>query len=142
MTRRDLGRDHGSGTVLALGVLGAVALAAMLLAGIAGAVAAHGRAQGVADLAALGAAYQARDVRAMGDWNTSKVCAVASEVAVANSVMLSECVVAITGVVTVAIRVQVPVGSITARASAGNDSPELLRGSLAPPTREPDGGSG
>lgn len=125
-----------------MGVLGAVALAAMLLAGVAGAVAAHGRAQGVADLAALGAAYQARDARAMGDGGTSTVCTAASEVAVANSVMLSECVVTMTGVVTVAIQAQVLAGSTTAWARAGNDRPEQVVRELAPPTRKPDGGSG
>lgn len=84
-----------------IALLGAAAVTGGAVAG------ASAQAQSAADLAALAAAHQARDARALGRLHGADVCASAREVADANGVGLDGCSVAAQGVVHVTVTVTV-----------------------------------
>jgi len=106
-TRRER-TDRGSGTALAIALISIVALAAAVVGLSAAAHTAGVRAQGVADVAALAAAVEARDLRARG-MDTARVhervCATAADVASRNGARLAECFVDSGGAVTVYVEV-------------------------------------
>lgn len=84
--RDALRSDQGSGTVLMTGVIAALLVTALAVAGLMGAQAAAGRARAAADLAALGGATALTSVRSPGD-----PCAVAEHVAAADGAVLRAC---------------------------------------------------
>ncbi|WP_298459186.1 Rv3654c family TadE-like protein [uncultured Cellulomonas sp.] len=118
MTRRRPGHgdERGSGTVL---VLGLVAVALVLLVGVAalaGAERARSAAQSAADLAALAAAARLADPGGTG----AAACAVAREVAGRNGARLTGCRPGADGAVVVSTaRSAGSPGTATARARAG-----------------------
>lgn len=112
--RRRPAGERGSGTVLVLGVIGALLALAVGVAALIQAQAAAGRARLAADLAALGGATALNSITAPAD-----PCAVAGGVARANGAVLGSC--AVTGedvVVEVGVRVQVLGVDRTATAAA------------------------
>ncbi|WP_315501476.1 Rv3654c family TadE-like protein [Actinomyces radicidentis] len=78
--------ERGSGTVLMTGVIAALLVVALGVAGLMSAQAVAGRARAAADLAALGGATALTSVRAPGD-----PCAVAERVAAADAAVLRSC---------------------------------------------------
>lgn len=81
--------DEGSGTVMVVGVLAAIALLACSALAYIALLAAGNRAQNIADLSALAGA----DVSATAQWESveEKACRAANEVAQENGAMLSSC---------------------------------------------------
>ena len=81
--------DEGSGTVMVVGVLAALAVLACSALAYIALLAAGNRAQNIADLSALAGA----DVSATAQWESveEKACRVANEVAQENGAMLSSC---------------------------------------------------
>lgn len=107
--RRD---EHGSMTLLAVGLLAALLVFSLVATGFTGLVAMQHRAAAAADLAALAAAA-----------SPDRACANAAEVAADNGAVLDSCAVA-GAVVTVEVRIRAaaPFGfrpTITSRARAG-----------------------
>lgn len=135
--RTRLRDDRGSGTVLTLSVVAAILLVAGLLGLLAGALLAHARAQGAADLAALAAAgrLQRQSLLAAADGSTSggsvgvdgTPCALAETVADRNGARLGGCEAGPGNTVTLTVAVDGPIGSVTARARAG-PRPEATSG--------------
>jgi len=114
--RRPAG-EQGSGTVLVLGIIGALLALAVGATALIQAQVAAGRARLAADLAALGGATALNSVTAPGD-----PCAVAGGVAEANGAALGSCtVVGEDVVVEVGVRVRIlgVARTATARARAG-----------------------
>lgn len=126
-------RDEGSGTVLAVGLVGAVALLMLALVALGQAVVCRQRAEAAADLAALAAA-------SVAGGSSAARCGRAAEVAAANRAALSACSpAAADGSVTVGVAVDLPLwlsrllpGSV-ARASARAGSPFLAGPTSAAP---------
>ena len=118
--------DAGSATVATLAVVLALALAFTAGVGAAAAVDAGMRARAAADLAALHAAYEARDARALRH-GTGDACDVANEVAQWHHARLAECAVTPGGVVHVRVEV-------TAAGGAGLDLITLSRRATAGPS--------
>lgn len=83
------GSDEGSGTVMVVGVLAALAVLACSALAYIAILAAGNRAQNIADLSALAGA----DVSATAQWESveEKACRAANEVAQENGAMLSAC---------------------------------------------------
>ena len=83
------GSDEGSGTVMMVGVLAALAVLACSALAYIAILAAGNRAQNIADLSALAGA----DVSATAQWESveEKACRAANEVAQENGAMLSAC---------------------------------------------------
>ena len=83
------GSDEGSGTVMVVGVLAALAVLACSALAYIAILAAGNRAQNIADLSALVGA----DVSATAQWESveEKACRAANEVAQENGAMLSAC---------------------------------------------------
>jgi secretion/DNA translocation related TadE-like protein len=111
--------ERGAGSVLALPLLGVVAVTALLLAHLAGALVAARRAAAAADLAALAGAEAWR--------RGADACGAAALVAARNHAALETCRVAVDDVL-LTVRVDVPgvVGRavrVTAQARAGPSSP-------------------
>ena len=81
--------DEGSGTVMVVGVLAALAVLACSALAYIAILAAGNRAQNIADLSALAGA----DVSATAQWESveEKACRAANEVAQENGAMLSSC---------------------------------------------------
>ena len=81
--------DEGSGTVMVVGVLAALAILACSALAYIALLAAGNRAQNIADLSALAGA----DVSATAQWESveEKACRAANEVAQENGAMLSSC---------------------------------------------------
>lgn len=81
--------DEGSGTIMVVGVLAALAVLACSALAYIALLAAGNRAQNIADLSALAGA----DVSATAQWESieEKACRVANEVAQENGAMLSAC---------------------------------------------------
>lgn len=126
--------DRGSGTVLTLAVVAVIVLVAGLIGLLAGALLAHARAQGAADLAALAAAgrlqrqalFPGVDHAAAGDGSVgagAAPCALAQVVAGRNRAQLRGCEVGPAGTVTVEVGTSGPTGAVTARARAGPRPP-------------------
>lgn len=90
--RRAVGRarreERGSGTVLALGIIGVLVAVAVAVSGLIQAQAAAGRARSAADLSALAGATALSSVLAPAD-----PCVTAGRVAQANGAVLESCVV-------------------------------------------------
>lgn len=108
--------DEGAGSVLMIGVVGALLLLAAFVGLLGGSAAARGSAQAVADLAALAAA----DADMLG---TGDPCARASAVAERNGGTLIGCDSEGEGVYTVTAGVGAPAGRTAhARARAGPES--------------------
>ena len=86
---KKMGSDEGSGTVMVVGVLAAIALLACSALAYIALLAAGNRAQNIADLSALAGA----DVSATAQWESveEKACRAANEVAQENGAMLSAC---------------------------------------------------
>lgn len=84
-----MGSDEGSGTVMVVGVLAALAVLACSALAYIALLAAGNRAQNIADLSALAGA----DVSATAQWESveEKACRAANEVAQENGAMLSAC---------------------------------------------------
>ena len=84
-----MGSDEGSGTVMVVGVLAALAVLACSALAYIALLAAGNRAQNIADLSALAGA----DVSATAQWESveEKACRAANEVAQKNGAMLSAC---------------------------------------------------
>lgn len=113
--------DRGAGTLVAIAVLAVVGLIAIAAAGLGGASVARTRAQGAADLAALAAAYAARDQVAL-EWTRDvqeRPCAVAKEVARANGAGLARCNVGPAGDVRLQTSVRTRWGNTQAQSRAG-----------------------
>lgn len=115
--------DAGSGTVLAIGLVAAIAVLAIALGAVGGVLIARSRAQTAADLAALSAASAVSvppGVSLAGDAElAADPCGRADEVAVRNAGRLTGCSVGPLGVVTVTVRVPHRLVPATARAVAG-----------------------
>lgn len=77
--------DRGSGTVLALGIIGVLLILFAVIAGVIAVVSAQHRAYAAADLSALAAADSARGM------SSGEPCAVAAEIARANRAVLVGC---------------------------------------------------
>lgn len=90
--RRAVGRarsnERGSGTVLALGIIGVLVVITVAISGLIQAQVASGRARSAADLSALAGATALSSVLAPAD-----PCATAGRVAQANGAVLESCVV-------------------------------------------------
>lgn len=86
---KKMGSDEGSGTVMVVGVLAALAVLACSALAYIAILAAGNRAQNIADLSALAGA----DVSATAQWESveEKACRAANEVAQENGAMLSAC---------------------------------------------------
>ena len=86
---KKMGSDEGSGTVMVVGVLAALAVLACSALAYIAILAAGNRAQNIADLSALAGA----DVSATAQWESveEKSCRAANEVAQENGAMLSAC---------------------------------------------------
>jgi secretion/DNA translocation related TadE-like protein len=118
--------DRGSATIVTVGF--AVALALVGAAAVTGTAvsSASARAQGTADLAALAAATNARDARALGRPHSDHACSLARDVAHANAGSVVTCTVGPHGVVHVEIAVAVTGGlaplTVTRSADAGPSS--------------------
>ena len=86
---KKVGSDEGSGTVMVVGVLAALAVLACSALAYIAILAAGNRAQNIADLSALAGA----DVSATAQWESveEKACRAANEVAQENGAMLSAC---------------------------------------------------
>ena len=86
---KKMGSDEGSGTVMVVGVLAALAVLACSALAYIAFLAAGNRAQNIADLSALAGA----DVSATAQWESveEKACRAANEVAQENGAMLSAC---------------------------------------------------
>ena len=84
-----MGSDEGSGTIMVVGVLAALAVLACSALAYIAILAAGNRAQNIADLSALAGA----DVSATAQWESveEKACRAANEVAQENGAMLSAC---------------------------------------------------
>ena len=84
-----MGSDEGSGTMMVVGVLAALAVLACSALAYIAILAAGNRAQNIADLSALAGA----DVSATAQWESveEKACRAANEVAQENGAMLSAC---------------------------------------------------
>ena len=84
-----MGSDEGSGTVMVVGVLAALAVLACSALAYIALLAAGNRAQNIADLSALAGA----DISATAQWESveEKACRAANEVAQENGAMLSSC---------------------------------------------------
>lgn len=111
--------DDGSGTVLALGAIGALLTTLVTALLVAGALRAAHQARGAADLAALAAAQES----SLGS-TPGHACAVGAEIAHRNGARLLRCSVGAGSVVTVDAAVAVPlrlglVPEMTGRARAG-----------------------
>ncbi|MDR2564787.1 MAG: hypothetical protein LBC97_01765 [Bifidobacteriaceae bacterium] len=109
-------RDRGSGTVLAVGLVGALAAAALALATVAGALIARERAVTAADLAALGGAQALIDGQ-----DLAAACQASGQVAQLMGADQTECVRAPPDRLTVTCRLTVqlpPFGTRSAVASA------------------------
>lgn len=104
-------RDRGSGTVLALALIGVVLVLALALGALLTAQVGRGRARTAADLAAIAGAEAAL---AGGG-----ACGAARETARRNGAVLDECDEERSGVVRVHARIDVPVGRAGAWARAG-----------------------
>jgi secretion/DNA translocation related TadE-like protein len=114
--------DRGNGTALAILLIAIVALAAAVVGISAAAHTAGVRAQGAADVAALAAATEARDLRARGlepVHRRDQVCALAEEVAVRNNARLVDCLVESSGTITVGVEVTQGTWTVTRAARAG-----------------------
>ncbi|WP_258725966.1 Rv3654c family TadE-like protein [Cellulomonas sp. NS3] len=114
--RRRCSDEIGSGTVLTLGVVAVAGVLLAVVALLAGAQGARGRAQAGADLAALAAAQHLLD---HGGTDVSEACEVAEAAARRNDVRLSSCRGAGSGVVVVTTVRASAAGPATARARAG-----------------------
>jgi secretion/DNA translocation related TadE-like protein len=114
-------RDDGSGTVIAIALIAAIGLGATSVGLGTSAYVARARAQGAADLAALAAAHEARDLRALGriDSGRDAVCSSAAEVARRNDAPMVGCVVEASGAVTITSEVSLSVWTVTRAARAG-----------------------
>lgn len=113
--------DRGAGTLVAIAVLAVVGLIAIAAAGLGGASVARTQAQGVADLAALAAAYAARDQVAL-EWASgvpARPCALAREVAEANGAGIARCNVGRAGEVRLQTMVHTQWGEALAESRAG-----------------------
>ena len=113
-------RDQGSGTVLALALVGALCLLASAGAVLASAVIASHRARAAADLAVLAAAD-----RWLGGATGQEACAAAGQVAAANRAALQDCAAG-GETVTLTVAVSPGVGGVppaVARARAGPAPP-------------------
>ncbi len=109
--------EDGAGTVLILGIIGVLLMAAVGVTGLVQAQAAAGRARTAADLAALGGATVLTSVVAPGE-----PCEVAGRVAQANGAEVTACSVAgedVTVEVSVGARVLGAARSATSAARAG-----------------------
>lgn len=117
MTQR---RDRGSATVLAVGLVGALASLGVAAVVLAGAVIASHRARSAADLAALAGAS-----RVLRGEPAEQACMVATAVARDNEARLLRCEAEGSSLrVVVAVRPAIPgLGSATARARAGPPRP-------------------
>ncbi|MDO5749886.1 MAG: flp pilus-assembly TadE/G-like family protein [Rothia sp. (in: high G+C Gram-positive bacteria)] len=78
-------REQGSGTVMALGIIAALIIASLLVAGMSAAVHAKTQAQNAADAAALAAADSLRGI------SSGDPCSIAREIAEANGAQLVGC---------------------------------------------------
>lgn len=85
--RARAGRERGSGTVLAVALIGVLLICALAVAVVGVAVDARGRAQAAADLAALAAAS------ALHEFGAADPCTVAAQLAHANGADLLSCTV-------------------------------------------------
>lgn len=118
------GDDTGSGTVLTLGVVGAVLTALVTALSVTGALRAAHQARGAADLAALAAAHDS-SVRAAAP---AQACATARDIAERNGARVVGCDVTAGSVVTIETAVAVPlrlgglVPEMTGHARAGPDA--------------------
>lgn len=121
MTARRVRRDEGAGTLIAIAVLAVVGVLALAAASLGGAAIALRRAQGAADLAALSAAYVARNdqVLAVPHGQPGSPCERAREVAKANRSRLTHCQVGPRGVVHLRVEVASTWGAVGAQARAG-----------------------
>jgi DNA topoisomerase-1 len=101
--------DRGSSTVVVIAVVLALALA--FAAGVAAAatVDAGARARAAADVAALQAGYEARDLRALRR-DPGPACAIARDIVQRHAATLDRCSVDATGVVTVQVSAPVAGG--------------------------------
>lgn len=114
------GDDTGSGTVLTLGVVGAVVTALVTALSVTGALRAAHQARGAADLAALAAAHDSSVGAA-----PAQVCATARDIAERNGARVVGCDVTAGSVVTIETAVAVPlrlgglVPEMTGHARAG-----------------------
>lgn len=115
-------RDAGSGTVLVIGLVAAIAILAIALGAVGGVLVARSRAQSAADLAALSAAATLSvppGVRlAVDAERAADPCGRAEQAAARNAGRLTRCSAGPHGVVTVTVRVPRPVPA-TATAVAG-----------------------
>lgn len=130
---RSLSGDRGSGTVLVLALAAVIVLVAGLLGLLAASFLAHARAQGAADLAALGAAERLQRQSVFTEAADSPPgadgppCALAGAVAEHNRARLVACRTEPAGIVTVEVAVDSPGGSARAQARAG-PRPTAARG--------------
>ena len=104
--------ERGSGTVLLLAVVGALAVVAAAIGLLAAAQSARGRAQSAADLAALAAASAWQE-----GWGDP--CGIAAIAVRRNGGRLADCDALPGGVVAVVVSVRSPAGAATAHAHAG-----------------------
>ncbi|WP_291381524.1 Rv3654c family TadE-like protein [Demequina sp.] len=117
--------ERGSATPLVVGVIAVMMVIAAALAQVGAGLIADARASGAADLAALAAAGQDRDLRAEGVSPASSLtsaCRVAKDVSGRNAATLTGCVRGAGSSVVVAVRVTIPgwPTAATARARAGS----------------------
>ncbi len=117
--------DSGSASPLIVAVLAVVMVLAAALAHVGGGLVANARASGAADLSALAAAHEDRDLRALGMGAARSLelaCRVAGQVAGRNGATVTKCARGAGSSVVVSVSVPIPgwPTSATARARAGS----------------------
>lgn len=119
--------DRGSATIMGVALLAVLALGATVVAMTVQASQLRSYTQGVADVAALAAAHEARDARANGELSrggagvSSHVCVAANEVVERNGLRLGHCEVHRSGAVTVEVIGERGPWTLARRARAGTN---------------------
>lgn len=118
------GADRGSVSLVSVGLVTVIGTLAVAVAAVGGWALADERAQGAADAVALAAAYDARDIRALGArvdrlGAADGPCAVGRQVAREWGVRITACVVDARGRVFVEVREATALGVVSRSSRAG-----------------------
>lgn len=119
--RRRAVSERGSVSPVIVAVIAVVMVLTAALAQVGAGLVASARASGAADLSALAAAREDRDLRALGAgsaWSLDEACNVAEQVSRRNGAALTACARAAKSSVVVSVSVPIPGWPTAARASA------------------------
>jgi secretion/DNA translocation related TadE-like protein len=113
--------ERGSASPVIVALIAVVMVLTVALAQVGAGLVAAARASGAADLSALAAAKEDRDLRALGAgsaWSLEQACDVAAQVSRRNGAALTACAHAANSSVVVSVSVPIPGWPTAARASA------------------------